>query len=117
MDNSEPESSEDSELYEKLAGEGCLAKKDSFLCICGRYIRGLLLLVTQNHKLLMTPRSSVVKIRSIATMPTTEVDQFHLFYLPPIYNVQCMVLQVQAQLSEATSAASSQSPKSAKSSQ
>ena len=30
MDNSEPESSEDSELYEKLAGEGCLDKKDFF---------------------------------------------------------------------------------------
>ena len=30
VDNSEPESSEDSELYEKLAGEGCLDKKDFF---------------------------------------------------------------------------------------
>ena len=116
MDNSEPESSEDSELYEKLAGEDGLAKKVSFLCICGRYIRGFLLLVTQNHKLLMTPRSSVVKIRSTATMPRTEVDQLHFFYFPP--DLQCaMVLQVQAQLSEATSAASSQSPRSAKSSQ
>ena len=109
MDNSEPESSEDSELYEKLAGEGCLAKKDSFLC--GRYIRGLLLLVTQNHKLLMTPRSSVVKIRSIATMPKTEVAPF-LF--PPIYNLQ-LVLQVQAQLSEASSATSIHFPRFAKS--
>ena len=88
MDNSEPESSEDSELYEKLAGEDGLAKKVSFLCICGRSIRGLLLLVTQNHKLLMTPRSSVVKIRSIATMPTTEVDQFHLFFPP---DLQCAI--------------------------
>ena len=115
MDNSEPESSEDSELYEKLAGENSLAKKDSFLCICGRFIRGLLLLVTQNHKLLMTPRSSVVKIRSIATMPTTEVP-IAPFLFPP--DLQCaMALQVQAQLSEEASATSSQSPKSAKSSQ
>ena len=116
MDNSEPESSEDSELYEKLAGEGCLAKKDSFLCSCGRYIRGLLLLVTQNHKLLMTPRSSVVKIRSTATMPRTEVDQLHLFYLPR-FTICKVVLQVQAQLSEEASATSSHSPRSAKSSQ
>ena len=85
MDNSEPESSEDSELYEKLAGEGCLAKKVSFLLICGRYTRGLFLLVTQNHKLLMTPRSSVVKIRSTATMPATDVAPF---LSPPIYNLQ-----------------------------
>ena len=116
MDNSEPESSEDSELYEKLAGEGCLAQKDSFLCICGRYIRGLLLLVTQNHKLLMTPRSSVVKIRSTATMPTTEVDRLHLFYLPR-FTMCNVVVQVEAQLSEAASATSCQSPRSAKSSQ
>ena len=84
MDNSEPESSEDSELYEKLAGEDCLAKKDSYIFTCGRYVRGLLFLVTQNHKLLMTPRSSVVKIRSITTMPTTEVDQLHLFFSPDL---------------------------------
>ena len=113
MDNSEPESSEDSELYEKLAGEGCLAKKDSFLRICGRYIRGLLFFSDPEPQAVDDPKEQCCENKEYRDHACNRGCTFSIS--PDLQSA--MVVQVEAQLSEAASATSCQSPRSAKSSQ
>ena len=121
MDNSEPESSEDSELYEQLAGEWnpmpkrCCAliiiliaspplseNIPLFLIHQWQFTTGKIIIfssVSENHKLLMTPSASMMRL-SRSPPPPSELT-----------NLQSPTEQSKAaESSESPSPSSSQTP-------